>query len=77
MDNICFQRALRHIDHTGVGITDKMYWRSSAGSLVLSGGTQWQVLCACLVRRIVFIPDRVIQPDLQTMEQTVHTAQGD
>ena len=77
MDNIRFQRPLCHIDYTGMGAADKVYRASGADSLILPSGGQRQILRPLLIRRVVFVPDRMVQPDLQSMEQTVHAAQRD
>ena len=77
MDNIRFQRPLCHIDYTGVWIANKMDGTPGADPLALSGGGQRQVFRSLFVRRVLFIPDRMVQPDLQAVEQAVYTAQRD
>ena len=61
----------------GVWIANKMDGTPGADPLALSGGGQRQVFRSLFVRRVLFIPDRMVQPDLQAVEQAVYTAQRD
>lgn len=76
VSDIRLEAAFRHIYHAGAGIAHKMNGAPRGRSHALSRGGQRQVFHARFLRRIVFILERVIQPDLRAVDQTVYTEDG-
>ena len=75
--DICFQRTFRHIDHPGAGIAHKVDGTARGDAHGLACGTEGKVFCSLLSRRVVLVPDGVVQPGLKAMDQAVHTLDGD
>ena len=76
VSDIRLEAAFRHIYNAGAGVAHKMNGAPRGRSHALSRGGQRQVFHARFLRWIVFILERVIQPDLRAVDQTVYTEDG-
>ena len=76
VSDIRLETAFRHIYNAGAGVAHKMNGAPRGRSHALSRGGQRQVFHARFLRWIVFILERVIQPDLRAADQTVYTEDG-
>ena len=76
VSDIRLEAAFRHIYNAGAGVAHKMNGAPRGRSHALSRGGQRQIFHARFLRRIVLILERVIQPDLRAVDQTVYTEDG-
>ena len=76
VSDIRLEAAFRHIYNAGAGVAHKMNGAPRGRSHALSRGGQRQIFHARFLRWIVFILERVIQPDLCAADQTVYTEDG-
>ena len=76
VSDIRLEAAFRHIYNAGAGVAHKMNGAPRGRSHALSRGGQRQVFHARFLRWIVLILERVIQPDLRAVDQTVYTEDG-
>ena len=76
VSDIRLEAAFRHIYNAGAGVAHKMNGAPRGRSHALSRGGQRQVFHARFLRWIILILERVIQPDLRAVDQTVYTEDG-
>ena len=74
MNNIRFQSALRHVNDAGAWIAHKMDWAFRCGSHILTCRGQREVFYPGLFRRVILIPNGLVQTGLETAEQSLHAA---
>ena len=71
MADVRFQKAFRHIDHSGTRIADKVDGAFRGCPHRFAARRQPEVLRALLIGGRVFLPDGDIQPDLRTADKSV------